>query len=366
MNDIELLQQIEPTIERAYQEHTEIGTGVDMRIRDPIDPLELLGRASSTNDNDPHVHGPVLRESYTEFASDFAEMTNVDLRPTTAASYLVNTLTEDNLPYYTWLNMNLSTFSPALRDFARTWVAEEHPHGVSMRDLALHTTLIAPGGTIEPRVYHEGLVQQLKTGTEIAPPTIYNALAYLSLQEYLTQEAHTEVGWLVDPMSRIVLRTIAGDEVRHYNFYRKLSQAALEVEPDQTMVGMAEEYKRFQMPGRIGIPEFDINSLTIAVSGIFDLATIVRSQRHVADKLGIANVQATTDQGKKAQQFILKWTSDRRIEREVAKMESLRDMAMENVEPGELLPFILGRTIEFTQQGAPGHERRIGLQAIAS
>lgn len=361
MNETDLLRNIEPAIESAFESHMQMPVQNDelAKIRQPIDPLKHLANVSKTGSLDPHVHGPVIRRSYGNWRQYFEEDYGIDITTVTAASFLVNLLTEDNLPHYTAVNYGLSDGSEPLQEWVKEWTVEEDAHGVLMRDFALHAGLIATGGVIEPSEYQAGRVQQLRTGTEIDPPSIYHALSYLTLQEQLTLEAHRNLSWILDPMGRKIMRPIAGDEQNHYEFYRSISQAALDVEPDHSLIAMANVYRNFDMPGKKGIPGFNKHALTISVSGIFDLETITNSE-----KLGIAKTTPKTDEGKQAQEQIIAMTSDETAASMRSIMESLRDTALHKTPKSKLAPFIIGRTIDWDMQGSPGHKRRSGLVSL--
>jgi len=360
MTDIELLREIEPSLERAYTEHME-----SIGDRRPFSTVGALAAAAGT-DTDPLTYGKVLRTEHEEHMNSTVEQLGVDFRPLLAASFFVNLLTEDNLPHYTSRIHSKVYESPALSTFANEWTAEEATHGILMRDYALMTGIIGDQETsaISHAEYEAGRTQQLRTGTEINPSNLQNAFAYLTLQELLTKEAHNKQSWTLAPSGRKIMRPISGDEHNHYEFYRKSSEASLEADPDGTLIEMQTVYGQFSMPGRIGIPVFDEHAFTIGISGIFDLETITRAKQQIVARLGIEHVRPASDQAKAAQEALLEATTDRAVDKDKRTMERLRESAPTELDNG-LAPFILGKTVEFTYSGAPGYERATGLQRIA-
>ncbi len=362
MIEADFLYEVEPTIEHAYARHMETA----LKNGRPFDPTEVLARAAGTP-NDNLLYGPVVRESFQAHCTNMADTFGIDVRPVLAASYLVNTLTEDNLPHYTSRIQSKVVSSPALMAFSNEWTAEEDAHGVIMRDYAQFADLIgsSPKSVISQEDYYKGRVQQLRTGTEINPPNMFNAFAYLTLQEHLTKEAHNKTRWLLDPIGKQVIGPISGDEQNHYEFYRTLHQAALDFEPDTTLSETERVYRRFRMPGRRGIPDFDAHSLTIGLSGIFDLATIRQSMRTITEKIDIEGADPITDSGKKAQESILEFTSKESIQNQHELMEALRDKS-DTILPNGMRNFILGKTVQFTTIGTATGPRITGLESIVA
>lgn len=370
MLDSELLHEIEPKIQIAYEDHME---SIRDKLSDdstatkrPFSPVTQLANVAGTS-TDPLEYGPILRQDYESTIIDFGETYGVDIRPILASSFLVNLLTEDNLPHYTSRIHGKVSGSEALMLFANEWTAEEDTHGVIMRDYALLTGLIGDRETslISNASYDIGRTSQLRNGTEIDPSSLQVAFAYLSLQEHLTKEAHKKLGWILPKMGQRVMNPIVGDEQNHYEFYRKLSEASLEIDPDGTLVAMNDIYSNFSMPGALGIPDFINHSMAIGSSGIFDLETIAQSQQNIANKLSISLVKPVTDEGKRAKEQLLINTSDEAVAQQKHIMERFRD-AITITQPDGLAPFILGRTIDFDYVGAPEHQRPVGLKPINS
>lgn len=362
MTEAELLHEIEPTIVQAYDSHM---FSAEKNGR-PFNPAAILARATGT-ELDPLAYGPELRSRFGAHLETFAQTYGIDVRPVLAATFMVNLLTEDNLPHYTSRIQGMVQRSPALMHFSNEWTAEEDAHGVLMRDYALLSGMI--GNTdfavIDSRDYHTGRINQLRSGTEINPPNLFNAFAYLTLQELLTKEAHNKLSWILDPAGRQVMRPISGDEQNHYEFYRTLQDAALELDPDTTLQETERVYQRFRMPGKQGIPDFDKLSAIIGISGVFDLVTIRSSMQTIAKKIDVEGANPVSDIGKKAQERIVTLTSPDAIQGQQELMEQFREGQDQQL-PNGLLPFVLGRTVRFTTIDTPAGLRITGIERIAA
>jgi acyl-[acyl-carrier-protein] desaturase len=78
-----------------------------------------------------------------------------------------------------------------------------------------------------------------------------------------------------DKIGRNVLGLIAGDETKHYLFYRDLTLAAFAIDPSTMMIAVAKQARDFAMPGT-GIPSFTRHAVRIAREGIYGLKQFLR------------------------------------------------------------------------------------------
>ena len=76
-------------------------------------------------------------------------------------------------------------------------------------------------------------------------------------------------------MGRNVLALVAGDETKHYLFYRDLALAAFAIDPSTMMIAAASQVGTFAMPGT-GIPSFTRHAVRIAREGIYGLGQYLR------------------------------------------------------------------------------------------
>jgi acyl-[acyl-carrier-protein] desaturase len=115
-------------------------------------------------------------------------------------------------------------------------------------------------------------MHQVRGGQVPTPSSLFEALAYLSMQELATRIAHRNTGKLMkDEIGTAIMSRVGNDENLHYLFYRDLASAALEVDPSSMVIGIERAVRTFSMPG-IGIIDFDRMAHEIARAGIYDLA----------------------------------------------------------------------------------------------
>jgi len=182
------------------------------------------------------------------------------------SALFVNTLTEDNLPYYFRDIERMFGRDGAWGEWVRRWTAEEGRHGLVMNAYLMATR------SIDPVELERGRMAQVSLGDVPEPPTVAEGLAYVSLQELATRISHFNTGNLLEePTGRAMLRRIAKDENLHYLFYRDAMTAIFEVDPSAAVIAVEKQVSDFQMPGT-GIPGFTEHAKAIADAGIYDFA----------------------------------------------------------------------------------------------
>ena len=180
-------------------------------------------------------------------------------------SLFVNLLTEDNLPYYTRDISSLFGNDSAFGEWGRNWTAEEGRHSIVIRDYLTVTR------AIDPIALERARMQQVRGGQVPTPTSLYEALAYLTMQELATRIAHRNTGkFMKDEIGTAIMSRVGNDENLHYLFYRDLTTAALEIDPSSMLIGIERAVRTFSMPG-IGITDFDRMAREIARAGIYDL-----------------------------------------------------------------------------------------------
>jgi acyl-[acyl-carrier-protein] desaturase len=188
------------------------------------------------------------------------------------SSIYVNLLTEDNLPYYTEAIMSTAPMEHPLRQWTMQWTAEEARHSMVMRDW-VHITRC-----IDPTFLEEGRRVQMSTGVVPRFSDLADLIAYVSMQERATQIAHRNTGAKLpkdDKMGRNVLALVAGDETKHYMFYRDLTEEAFKIDPSTMLLAVTRQVEHFAMPG-VGIPSFSRHAVRIAKEGIYGLAQFAK------------------------------------------------------------------------------------------
>jgi len=196
--------------------------------------------------------------------ADFGSVSN-EMSEAVRASLYVNLLTEDNLPYYFRDIDQLFGNDGAYGEWGRNWTAEEGRHSIVIRDYLTVTR------AIDPVALERARMQQVRSGQVPAPLDLYEALAYLTLQELATRIAHRNTGKMMnDEVGEAIMSRVGNDENLHYLFYRDLATAAIAVDPSNMVIGIERAVRTFAMPGT-GITDFEKLSREIARVGIYDL-----------------------------------------------------------------------------------------------
>ncbi|HSX45249.1 MAG TPA: acyl-ACP desaturase [Candidatus Saccharimonadales bacterium] len=184
------------------------------------------------------------------------------------SSVVVNLLTEDNAPYYTHLIKSVTPKDHPLQTWNNQWTMEEGQHSYAIRTWA-HLSR-----AVDPDELEAGRRTQMAGGVVPQPETLADMLAYVPFQEKATQIAHSNTGSHLpreDKTGRKVLALVAGDETKHYNFYRDVAGSAIEVDPSAMVIAISSQVRGFAMPGT-GIPGFKEHADKIAKAGIYNLS----------------------------------------------------------------------------------------------
>lgn len=248
MDERALLKEIEPVAETLLNRH--------QGVAKEWFPHEMVP-FSRGKDFEP---GKPWSESDSDFGSKSNEMSEA-----VRGSLFVNLLTEDNLPYYFRDINQLFGNDGVYGEWGRNWTAEEGRHSIVIRDYLTVTR------AIDPISLERGRMQQVRGGQVPAPLDLYEALAYLSMQELATRIAHRNTGKMInDECGEAIMSRVGNDENLHYLFYRDLATAAIAVDPSNMVIGIERAVRTFAMPGT-GIPDFERLSREIARVGIYDL-----------------------------------------------------------------------------------------------
>lgn len=240
---VDLLEEIAPDVEALYNRHLEA----------PRDwfPHEAVNWGTGRD----FAESPWSAEDY-------------PLAAGVRSAIYVNLLTEDNLPYYTNTLLSHSYAGHPLADWNHQWTMEENRHAMVMRDW-VHISRC-----IDPVLLEEGRRVQMKTGEVPHPESLADLITYVAFQERATQIAHRNTATKLpkeDVMGRRILGLIAGDETKHYMFYRDLAKAAFVIDPSAMMIAATKQAMSFSMPGT-GIPGFTRHAVRIAREGIYGLS----------------------------------------------------------------------------------------------
>ena len=249
--------------------------------------------------------------------ADFGSVSN-EMSEAVRASLYVNLLTEDNLPYYFRDIDQLFGNDGAYGEWGRNWTAEEGRHSIVIRDYLTVTR------AIDPIALERARMQQVRSGQVPAPLDIYEALAYLTMQELATRIAHRNTGKMMnDEVGEAIMSRVGNDENLHYLFYRDLATAAIAVDPSNMVIGIERAVRTFAMPGT-GITDFEKLSREIARVGTYDLLIHHDQilQPVVMRHWKLEQLTGLTDEAEKAREALFKRIE--RIGKVGAKMASDR------------------------------------------
>jgi len=248
----------------------------------PLSRVDLLSELAPDVERLYNRHLESPRDWYPHEQIDWGQGESFESRPWSPEDYpigegvrssiYVNLLTEDNLPYYTDTILSHAPDHHPIRDWSYQWTMEENRHSMIMRDW-VHVSRC-----INPTLLEDGRRVQMTRAEVPRMPDFAEMIAYVSFQERATQIAHRNTGAKLpkeDKMGRNVLGLIAGDETKHYLFYRDLTLAAFAIDPSAMTIAVAKQVSTFAMPGT-GIPAFTRHAVRIAREGIYGLAQYVK------------------------------------------------------------------------------------------
>ncbi|HET7474571.1 MAG TPA: acyl-ACP desaturase [Dermatophilaceae bacterium] len=235
------------------------------------------------------------------------------------SALIVNLLTEDNLPSYHHEIALIFGRDDAWGEWVHRWTAEEGRHGIVMRDYMLVKRMVDPVELERLRMSH------MSEGYESAHSgELLHSLAYVSFQELATRVSHRNTGRFTnDPMCERLLTRVAADENLHMIFYRNLLNAALQIDPNQTVAAILDVVQHFQMPG-VGIPGFQRKAMEMAVQGIYDL------RQHKDEVLApvlrfwqVFDLEGLNSQGEQARTELAAFMDN--LERQASRFEDKRE-----------------------------------------
>jgi acyl-[acyl-carrier-protein] desaturase len=274
-----------------------------------LDPIDLMRELEPTVESNLNRHLSVAQEwmphEYVPWrlARDFVGDDGVawsseqsSLSRASQVAFELNLLTEDNLPSYHYEIASAFGRDGAWGTWVHRWTAEEGRHAFCIRDYLLVTR------SVDPITLERDRMLTMEAGFRADEKDMLRVIAYVSFQELATRISHRNTGRQSgDPVADRLLARISADENLHMIFYRDLVRAALEIEPDATMVAIAAEVLGFEMPGA-GVPKFARRSVVIAKAGIYDLR-IHRDEvlSPVLRHWGIFDRTFATTQGQQAQ-----------------------------------------------------------------
>ncbi|WP_306319999.1 MULTISPECIES: acyl-ACP desaturase [unclassified Streptomyces] len=239
-----VLRELEPTVERLLERH--LATAHDWF------PHQYVPW-SAAHDYDGPLGGTAWSPEQTPLPRAVQD------------ALVVNLLTEDNLPSYHFEIATRFGRDGAWGTWVHRWTAEEDRHAAVLRSYVHARRVVDPVALEDLRMRHVG------TGYHTGAPSTLHVLAYVTVQELATRQAHRNAGAACgDPAGEQLMARIAADENLHMLFYRELFADALDRYPDAALGALADILERFEMPGA-AIPGFRARAARIAASGIYNL-----------------------------------------------------------------------------------------------
>ncbi|MET9730923.1 acyl-ACP desaturase [Streptomyces sp. NPDC006458] len=267
-----------------------------------------------------------------------------ELPKAVADALTINLLTEDNLPSYHFEIATQFGRDGAWGAWVHRWTAEEDRHAHALRAY-LHARR-----AVDPVALERQRMRHVSTGYTSDHASFLHGLAYVTVQELATREAHRNTGLAcADPVARQLTTRIAADENLHMIFYRDLYTAAVESDPDGAVCALADVICAFDMPGTT-IPGFQHRALRIAAVGIYNLDV---HRRHVLQPLlralGVMTRSGLGSAGEQARDRIGRHLDE--LQTKAERSDRLFDR-MREAAPAALLPSP-GSSISYDERGGP-------------
>jgi acyl-[acyl-carrier-protein] desaturase len=250
LTDLQLLHELEPVVETNLNRHL-----------------------SMTKNWNPHDYIPWSdgKNYYALGGADW-DPEQSKLSEVAQVAMVQNLLTEDNLPsYHREIAMNFG-MDGAWGNWVNRWTAEENRHGIALRDYLLVTRAIDPVELEKLRL--EQVTRGFSPGQngqgDLFAESLFDSVIYVTFQELATRVSHRNTGKACDEtVADQLLARVSADENLHMIFYRDVSEAGLEIAPNQAMKSLHRVLRNFTMPGYT-VPEFRRKAVIIAVGGIYD------------------------------------------------------------------------------------------------
>jgi acyl-[acyl-carrier-protein] desaturase len=250
LTDLHLLHELEPVVEKNLNRH--------------------LSMAKNWN---PHDYIPWSEgKNYYALGGQDWDPEESKLSDVAQVAMVQNLLTEDNLPaYHREIAMNFG-MDGAWGSWVNRWTAEENRHGIALRDYLVVTRAIDPVELEKLRV--EQMTRGFSPGQnqqgDMFAESLFDSVIYVTFQELATRVSHRNTGRACnETIADQLLARVSADENLHMIFYRDVSEAGLEIAPNQAMKSLHRVLRNFKMPGYT-VPEFRRKAVIIAVGGVYD------------------------------------------------------------------------------------------------
>jgi acyl-[acyl-carrier-protein] desaturase len=250
LTDLHLLRELEPVVEQNLNRHL-----------------------SMAKDWNPHDYVPWSDgKNYYALGGHDWDPEESKLSDVAQVAMVQNLLTEDNLPsYHREIAMNFG-MDGAWGSWVNRWTAEENRHGIALRDYLVVTRAVDPVELEKLRI--EQVTRGFSPGQnqqgDLFADSLFDSVIYVTFQELATRVSHRNTGKACnETIADQLLARVSADENLHMIFYRDVSEAGLEIAPNQAMKSLHRVLRNFKMPG-FTVPEFRRKAVIIAVGGVYD------------------------------------------------------------------------------------------------
>ena len=215
----------------------------------------------------------------------------------------LNLLTEEGLPHFHRLIAVYMSNESVWRAWNNVWTAEEDRHGCAMRDYVRDARIFNMGAL--ERMQYRYIESGFNPDWQQDP---YRLLAYTSLQEKATQVAHANTGRTCgkhEPRIQRILAHIAGDESKHYAFYRAAFGAILERDTNNALFSLLKVMPALAMPGH-SMPGYDHMSDVVRRADIYGPRHYEKIVEELLEHWGIGNLLGLSGEGREWQEKLMK------------------------------------------------------------
>ena len=218
------------------------------------------------------------------------------------AALALNLLTEEGLPHFHRLLAVYLGDDSHWRLWNNLWTAEEDRHGAVLHDYARDTRIL------DQRRLEEMQFNYIRNGFHPAwDKDPYRVFVYTTVQERATQISHSETGKIIgeyEPRLGNILSNVAGEEARHFSFYRTVFEEILKRDPDQALHSASFILPSIDMPGHT-MPGFREIADVIRRSGIYGPRDYLRIVQEQIRYWRIESLTGLNELGRIAQEKIL-------------------------------------------------------------
>lgn len=207
-------------------------------------------------------------------------------------------LDKDNLPSYNRIFTRHMHLREHWHQWIGRWTAEEGAHAIALRDYLVVT------GATDPVLLEKRRLAHVWKGVDYAGGTPLQTLVFAALHERVTLDLTRAVIEAAgeEPVLKLLMEQIAGDEERHTEFFAKVIRRGLEVTPDHLVIAFAAHLRETasEILGR-DIDDYEAELAALAESGLHNEATQHASIASALADWGVLDVvDGLSDEGRAA------------------------------------------------------------------